>query len=30
MASKRHGAIVKLLEGHGALSVSALSQELGV
>lgn len=30
MASKRHGAILKLLEGRGTLSVNALSQELGV
>jgi len=30
MLTKRHGAILKLLEGRGSLSVSALSQELGV
>ena len=30
MSSKRHGAILKLLEGRGSLSVTALSQELGV
>jgi DeoR family glycerol-3-phosphate regulon repressor len=30
MLTKRHGAILKLLEGRGSLSVSALSHELGV
>ena len=30
MATKRHGTILKLLEAHGSLSVTALSQELGV
>lgn len=30
MLTKRHGAILKLLEGRGSLSVAALSQELGV
>lgn len=30
MATKRHGAILRLLEGRGSLSVTALSQELGV
>lgn len=30
MATKRHGTILQLLEGRGALSVTALSQELGV
>lgn len=30
MATKRHGAILKLLEGRGSLSVTTLSHELGV
>ena len=30
MLTKRHGAILKLLQRHGSLSVTALSQELGV
>lgn len=30
MLTKRHGAILKLLEARGSLAVSALSQELGV
>lgn len=30
MLTKRHGAILKLLEAKGSLSVTALSQELGV
>lgn len=30
MLTKRHGAILKLLEGHGSLSVAALAQDLGV
>ncbi len=30
MLTKRHGAILNLLEGRGALSINALSQELGV
>lgn len=30
MLTKRHGAILKLLEGQGALSVTTLSQQLGV
>ena len=30
MLTKRHGTILKLLEGQGSLSVNALAQELGV
>ncbi|QYK39844.1 MAG: DeoR/GlpR transcriptional regulator [Paracoccaceae bacterium] len=30
MLTKRHGAILKLLEAHGSLSVAALSRDLGV
>jgi DeoR family glycerol-3-phosphate regulon repressor len=30
MLTRRHGAILKLLQAHGSLSVAALSQDLGV